>query len=61
MPEATKKSQTAKKRYRVLTGLDYPPNRRAEAGDVVDDLPAGSIKWLLDDGLIEIASEKGEN
>lgn len=39
--------------YRVLTGLDYPPNRRAEPGDVVDDLPGKSIKWLLEAGAIE--------
>jgi hypothetical protein len=40
-------------RYRVLTGIDYPPNKRAEAGDIVEDLPAQSVKWLLDSGLIE--------
>lgn len=40
-------------RYKVLAGLDYPPNRRAEAGDMVDDLPSKSIKWLREQGLIE--------
>jgi hypothetical protein len=44
-------------RYRVLTGLDYPPNKRAEIGDVVEDLPAQSIKWLLADGYIEDADK----
>lgn len=39
--------------YRVLVGLDYPPDRRAEAGDVVEDLPGKSIKWLTEQGLIE--------
>lgn len=39
--------------YRVLVGLDYPPDRRAEAGDVVDDLPGKSIKWLTEIGAIE--------
>lgn len=39
--------------YRVLTGLSYPPDRRAEAGDIVDDLPSKSIKWLLVKGHIE--------
>lgn len=43
--------------YRVLTGLSYPPDKRAEIGDVVDDLPAQSIKWLLADGFIEDASK----
>ena len=45
-------------RYRVLTGIDYPPNKRAEAGDIVDDLPAASIKWLLDSGIIEDTNKK---
>lgn len=42
-------------KYRVLVGLDYPPAKRAEAGEVVSDLPAKSIKWLRDAGLIESA------
>ncbi len=39
--------------YKVLVGIDYPPNKRAEAGDVVSDIPASSVKWLLDEGIIE--------
>lgn len=39
--------------YRVLNGLSYPPDRRAEVGDIVDDLPSKSIKWLLNKGHIE--------
>lgn len=39
--------------YLVLTGLSYPPDRRAEAGAIVDDLPSKSIKWLLAKGVIE--------
>ena len=39
--------------YRVLAGISYPPNKRAEIGDVVDDLPSRSIKWLVDAGCIE--------
>lgn len=41
-----------KPQYEVVTGLDYPPHRRAEPGDVVDDLPAKSVKWLLEQGHI---------
>ena len=41
------------KRYKVLKGIDYPPGRRAEPGDVVSDIPAMSIGWLLDQGVIE--------
>jgi len=44
-------------RYRVLQGIDYPPNKRAEAGKVVDDLPATSVKWLLESGIIEDAEK----
>lgn len=43
--------------YRVLTGLDYPPDRRVEAGQIVDDLPGKSVKWLLEQGLIEAAGK----
>ncbi len=42
-----------KGKYKALVGLDYPPGRRVEAGDVVDDIPATSLKWLLEGGLVE--------
>lgn len=44
--------------YRVLTGLDYPPARRAEPGDVVNDLPEQSIKWLRAQGYIRRVHRK---
>ncbi|MGA9772362.1 MAG: hypothetical protein WBV94_25235 [Blastocatellia bacterium] len=43
------------KQYEVLKGIDYPPGRRVEATDpptVVDDIPAMSIGWLLEQGVI---------
>ena len=40
-------------KYKVLTGIDWG-NRRAEAGEIVDDLPAKSIKWLRESNLIEL-------
>lgn len=43
----------AKIEYKVLAGIDYPPNKRAEAGDYVSDLPKDSIPWLLESGVIE--------
>jgi len=43
--------------YRALVGIDYPPNKRAEAGEIVSDLPGDAIKWLLEDGLIEDPSK----
>jgi hypothetical protein len=42
--------------YRVLVGLEYPPDRRVEACQIVDDLPGKSIKWLTEQGLIEPAT-----
>ena len=39
-------------KYLVNQGLDYG-NRRAEAGDVVDDIPTKSISWLKEQGIIE--------
>lgn len=43
--------------YRVVVGLTYPPSRRAEPGDVVDDIPSRSVKWLREQGLIEPVDE----
>jgi hypothetical protein len=45
-------------KYRVLTGIEYN-SRRAEAGDIVDDIPAKSIKWLRDQNIIEPVDAKG--
>lgn len=39
--------------YKVLKGIDYPPNKRVEIGDTVSDLPTNSIAWLLKDEAIE--------
>ncbi len=46
--------------YRGLVGLDYPPNKRAEAGTLVSDIPEKSAKWLIDQGLIEPADGKSK-
>ena len=39
--------------YTALVGIDYPPNKRIEAGQTVSDLPGSSAKWLLAEGYIE--------
>ena len=44
--------------YRVLVGIDYPPDKRAESGTIVSDIPEKSAKWLLDQGLIETTDGK---
>jgi hypothetical protein len=47
-----------KPRYKVLTGMNYPPNNtRAGTGSVVDDIPKTSIPWLLSDGHIVETTE----
>lgn len=38
--------------HKVLRGLTYGTHR-AEAGDVVSDIPASSVSWLTAQGLIE--------
>ena len=40
---------------RPVTGIDYPPDRHAEPGDVLDDLPPNAAKWLAAQGYIEPA------
>lgn len=45
-------------KYRLLTGLDYG-SRSVDAGQIVEDIPAKSIKWLRDQNLIEQVDAKG--
>lgn len=40
------------KSYKVLVGINYG-DKRAEPGDIVDDLPAGAAEWMLEDGIVE--------
>jgi len=42
-------------KYKVLVGLEYS-GKRVEANAVIDDLPAKSIKWLREQGLIVLIS-----
>lgn len=42
-------------KYRVKQGLEYPPNRVVKAGEIVDDIPSRSVKWLREQGIIEPA------
>lgn len=46
--------------YKVLQGIDYPPAKRAEAGDVVTDLPKDAIVWLVEAGAIVRVTESVE-
>ncbi len=44
------------KRYRVLRGIDYTTAagaaKRAEPGDVVEDVQSRSVKWMVDSGVL---------
>lgn len=44
---------STKPKYRVITGINYPPSKRAEPGDVINDLPPGAEDTLLKLGAIE--------
>lgn len=57
---ADKAARASKPRYRVNIGLNYPPNRRAEPGDVVDDLPRTTVVLLQEQGVIELVREGDE-
>lgn len=52
-------------RYRITggpsgdAGVDYKA-KRAEVGDIVEDLPRDSIKWLREQGYIEIVGKDTE-
>ena len=52
----------AKKVFRVLVGVDYRTAKgepkRAEPGDVVDDLPSAAVGWLLEDRVVEPVTEE---
>ena len=41
--------------YRVLNGIEYNA-KRVEIGESADDIPAGSLKWLVDQGVIELVT-----
>lgn len=46
--------------FKVLIGINYPTKggeKRAEPGDVVDDIPKVDQKWLLEHGAIEPVAE----
>lgn len=38
--------------YKALVGLDWS-NRRVEPGDIVEDIPAKAVEWLLESNCIE--------
>lgn len=55
-----KRSKDRKASYEVLTGLNYG-DRRAEAGEIVSDIPAESVSWLLEQNHIKRAEESEVN
>lgn len=56
-----RRKETTGRVWRVLRGMHYPTAdgvKRAEAGDVVDDLKGPSVPWLVERGVIEPADEE---
>ena len=51
----TKKPRAVKDKYKALVGLSYG-DKRAEAGDTVDDLPKEDIDWLVEGHYIKKVS-----
>lgn len=51
-------------KFKVLVGINYPTKggkeKRAEPGEVVSDIPAKSIGWLVEQGIIEPLPEGGK-
>lgn len=47
-PVSGKKPRTE---YKALVGLNYG-DTRVEAGDIVDNIPADSVEWLLESNCI---------
>jgi hypothetical protein len=47
-------------KYQVNVGINYPPDKRAEAGDVIDasELPTSSVRWLKEQGIITAVAEE---
>ena len=43
--------------YKILRGLSYG-SKRAEAGDIVTDVPEQSVAWLLACNIIEPANDE---
>jgi len=54
--EKTEKEKPGKRTFVALVGLDYMAGskpKRLEAGKRADDIPARSVNWLLEQGLIK--------
>lgn len=43
-------------KYRTIVGLEYS-GKRVEAGQIVSDIPEGSVGWLKASGFIEPIAE----
>lgn len=46
--------------YKILIGVNYPPDKRAEIGDVVTDIPSSAVNWLLEQSVIEVVESSGK-
>jgi len=51
---------STRKKYRVVRGISWYGDQRAEPGELRDDIPQKSIPWLLEQGHIEDPHAKKE-
>lgn len=47
-------------KYRTVVGIEYS-GKRVEAGQVVSDIPEGSVGWLRAAGFIEAIAEPSKD
>lgn len=61
MVAAKKAAPVSAVKFRVVAGVDYRTGagapKRAESGDVVDDLPPTAVGWLVECGAVEPVEE----
>lgn len=62
---ASTKAQASVAKYKALRGLNFPnalgEETRVEAGEVFSGLPGEDVRWMLDQGVIELVKESGDD
>lgn len=43
--------------YRANVKIDFSPSRSVDVGEEFDDVPKKSLKWLLEQNLIEVVGK----
>lgn len=59
--EKAKDDKPDKRTFVVLVGINYPTGsgeKRVEPGKKVSDIPARSVSWMLEQGIIKPVEDK---